>query len=312
MGLEVPNLSMTTYVVWTNHDHSFDFENKTIGIIGGGSSAIQIIPSLQKLTGTKLKCFIRSKTWISRPFGDAAMKTLGVTRTECEYVWSCMSSINSLTILVSQEQRQQFAENSRLYLDLRITIERDGNSVHALTHKDSATQKFVRDDLTALMKEKLAKKPPIFDSLLPGFSVACRRLTPGPGYLEALVADNVEFINTPIDRAESMAVILKDGQRKELDVLVCATGFHTSAPPPFTVTGRDGQTIHQKFNPFPETYLSLAIDGFPNYFMMLGPNAAIGTGPLTTMIERTGDYIIKCIRKLQKRAFLAWSPKSPG
>lgn len=58
--------------------------------------------------------------------------------------------------------------------------------------------------------------------------------------------------------------------------------------------------MKQKFEPYAETYLSLAIDGFPNYFMMLGPNAAVGTGTLTTMVEMTGDYIIKRVRKLQK------------
>ena len=66
------------------------------------------------------------------------------------------------------------------------------------------------------------------------------------------------------------------------------------------MAGVGGKKIAERFTPFPDTYLSLATDGFPNYFMMLGPNAAIGTGPLTPMIEAGGDYIIKCIRKMQK------------
>jgi hypothetical protein len=157
-----------------------------------------------------------------------------------------------------------------------------------------------REDFSAHMKERLGKNPHILKSLLPSFSVGCRRLTPGPGYLEALGEDNVDFVDTPIVRAEGKNLILENGEAVELDVLVCATGFQTSAPPPFAVAGRAGQTMKQKFEPYPETYLSLATDGFPNYFMMLGPNAAIGTGTLTTMMEMTGDYIIKCIRKLQK------------
>lgn len=51
-------------------DARYDFRDKKIGVIGGGSSAIQIVPSLQKLRGTKMTCFVRSKTWISNPFGD--------------------------------------------------------------------------------------------------------------------------------------------------------------------------------------------------------------------------------------------------
>lgn len=150
------------------------------------------------------------------------------------------------------------------------------------------------------MKERLSKKPEILETLLPGFSVGCRRLTPGPGYLEALVEDNVDFISTPIRKCLPIGVELTDGTTVQLDTLICATGFQASAPPPFDVVGRRGKTIAQKFTPFPQTYLSMATDGFPNYFMMLGPNSAIGTGSLTMMIENEGDYIIKCIRKMQK------------
>lgn len=68
----------------TDSKSSYDFKNKRIGVIGGGSSAIQIIPSLQKVPGTQLSCFIRSKTWISRPFGDVAMEKLGIQDTHCK------------------------------------------------------------------------------------------------------------------------------------------------------------------------------------------------------------------------------------
>lgn len=64
---------------------SITFEGKRIGIIGGGSSAIQIIPALERVCGTHLSCFIRSTTWISRPFGDSAMKTLGLGSTDCKF-----------------------------------------------------------------------------------------------------------------------------------------------------------------------------------------------------------------------------------
>ena len=171
-------------------------------------------------------------------------------------------------------------------------------------------QNFARDDFTKLMKKRLEKKPEILETLLPDFSVGCRRLTPGPGYLEALVEENVDFIHTPIRRLHPSAVELTDGTVIDLDVLVCATGFQASAPPPFAVVGRDNQTMVSKFHPYPETYLSLATDKFPNYFMMLGPNGAIGTGSLLMMIEMSGDYIIKCIRKMQKENIRSMEVKS--
>jgi cation diffusion facilitator CzcD-associated flavoprotein CzcO len=66
-----------------DHNSSFDYSNKRIGVIGGGSSAIQIVPQLQKLAGTHLSCFIRSKTWISTTFGASAMQKLGLDHEEC-------------------------------------------------------------------------------------------------------------------------------------------------------------------------------------------------------------------------------------
>jgi hypothetical protein len=161
-----------------------------------------------------------------------------------------------------------------------------------------------------MMKERLAKKPEIVDALTPSFAVGCRRLTPGPGYLEALVEDNVEFVSDKISSITPEGVVLETGRKVETDALVCATGFNTSSPPPFHVYGKNGISLQQRFTPYPETYLTVGIDGFPNFFMMLGPNSAIGSGSLTMMIETEGDYIIKCIRKLQKEDYASMAPKA--
>ena len=65
----------------------YDFRNKKIGVIGGGSSSIQIVPSLQKLEGVKMTCFVRSKTWISNPFGDISMQKLDLDPEVFECKW---------------------------------------------------------------------------------------------------------------------------------------------------------------------------------------------------------------------------------
>lgn len=286
---------------------SYNFENKRVGVIGGGSSVIQIIPSLQQVPGTHLSCYIRSKTWISRPFGDVAMEKLG-NETKCKSL-KHYTYVHRLTSIVSLEQKARFARDPEYYLHFRTIIERDANSVHSLTLKDSEFQKEAREDFTALISERLAGKPHILKSLLPSFSVGCRRLTPGPGYLKALVKDNIDFVDTLILKAHATGLVLENREQNELDVLVCATGFQALAPPPFTVTGTQGRMMKKKFEPYAETYLSVATDGFPNYFIILGPNAAISTGILTMIIEITGDYIIKCIRKLQKKNILKMEVK---
>jgi cation diffusion facilitator CzcD-associated flavoprotein CzcO len=129
-----------------------------------------------------------------------------------------------LTSAVTLEEKAKFSDDPDHYLEFRTILERDSNSVHSITLKDSPLQKLARDDFTALMAERLAKKPHILKSLLPSFGVGCRRLTPGPGYLEALVEDNVDFIDTPISEARKYGLLLANGEEIELDVLVCATG----------------------------------------------------------------------------------------
>jgi hypothetical protein len=175
--------------------------------------------------------------------------------------------------------------------------------IHAVSMKDSDIQLMAVEMSRAAMKDRLSSKPEIADFLIPTFGVGCRRPTPGPGYLEALVQPNVDFITDSIVQVTPVGVDIESGRQVELDCLVCATGFHTSTPPVFPVYGQGGLSLRERFKPYPEAYLSLAVDGFPNFFMMLGPNSGIGSGSLTMMLEAEGDYVVQCIRKLQKEDY---------
>lgn len=230
------------------------------------------------------------------------MKLLGIDHTLCEV--TCRqentATVTNTHLSVTEADRRQYFSDPERYRAFRKVIEADGNSVHSITLKGSEMQNGARAFFKQQMEARLAKKPEIADLLVPSFSVGCRRLTPGPGFLEALTEENVDFIPTKIARVNPDGIELADGRQVDIDVLICATGFQTSAPPPFPVVGPDGLTLASRFEPYPETYLSIATDGFPNFFMMLGPNSAIGSGSLTMMIESMGDYIVKCVRKLQK------------
>ncbi|KAK7995499.1 hypothetical protein PG990_014272 [Apiospora arundinis] len=282
---------------------NYDFKNKRIGVIGNGSSAIQIVPNLQKIEGTHLSCFVRSKTWITNPFGDAAMVKLGLDPKQLGF---------------SEEQRAEFAKNPEKFYAFRKVIEDDGNTIHEVSFRDSAMQRGALELFRTAMRERLAAKPEIADFLIPSFAIGCRRTTPGPGYLEALVESNVDFVTDGIGSINAKGVKLRSskdddngtGKQVDLDVLVCATGFQTASAPPFLIQGRGGQTLKDRFVPHPEAYLSVAADGFPNLFFMLGPNSAIGSGSLTRILESEGDYIVKCLRKLQREDYACMTVKA--
>ncbi|OTB00442.1 hypothetical protein M426DRAFT_324306 [Hypoxylon sp. CI-4A] len=275
-------------------NENYDFKNKRIGIIGNGSSGIQIFPSLQKIEGTQLSCFVRSKTWITNPFGENVMRKLGLDPTVLDF---------------SPEQLREFNEDPEKLFAFRKTIEVDGSTIHEISLRDSDMQRGAMEAFGASMKQRLAKKPEIANFLIPSFGIGCRRSTPGPGYLEALAEDNVDFVTDPIDAITETGVSLKSGREVPVDALVCATGFNTASAPPFPVYGRDNLSLEQRFTPYPVAYLSLAVDAFPNFFMMLGPNSAIGSGSLTVMLEKEGDYIVKCIRKMQKEDYASMTVK---
>lgn len=171
-------------------------------------------------------------------------------------------------------------------------------------------QKLFTNTFSESTRERLVDRPDLLKLFLPNFSLGCRRLTPGPGYLEALMKDNVRVYDSKISAIDATGLKLADGKHIDMDVLVCATGFNTTSIPPFEVVGKNGQSLAKRFDPFPETYLTMTVDGFPNYFTMVGPNSGIGAGSLTVLIEGQGDYIVKCIRKLQKEDYLWMMPKT--
>lgn len=150
------------------------------------------------------------------------------------------------------------------------------------------------------MKRRLSRKPEILDDLLPSFPPVCRRLTPGPGYLEALTDEKVDLITSKIVTVDATGILTEDGKHRPIDVLVCATGFDTTFTPRFPVIGRNGVSLADRWKDTPETYLSIATDGFPNYFISLGPNAALGEGNLLLLIEKSLDYFTECVKKMQR------------
>lgn len=273
-------------------NEEYDFENKRVGVVGTGSSAIQIVPGLQRISGTRVSNFARSRTWISPSFGQQLWDKHGFEGFE-----------------IPQDLKKKFEEEEGFYEKFRLAVEEDGNAIHGVTIKGTKIQIEAKEMFEKHMRERLKEHPEIFEKLVPDFSPGCRRLTPGPGYLEALTKENVEFVTSAITKVTEKGVVTEDGRTHELDALVCATGFHVSTAPPFPVLGSNGKSLKEKWSERPVTYLSHSIAGFPNMWTMLGPNAAIGSGSLTMMIESVGDYIVKAIRKVQKENIASMTVK---
>lgn len=94
-----------------------------------------------------------------------------------------------------------------------------------------------------LMAQRLSKKPELLEHFLPTFSPLCKRLTPGPGYLEALTEPNVDVIVDPIDRVTKTGILTQNGVQRDVDAIICATGFNTHFTNQFPIYGVDGKEL---------------------------------------------------------------------
>ncbi|KAI0275485.1 hypothetical protein BC834DRAFT_52296 [Gloeopeniophorella convolvens] len=280
-----------------------DWGDKVVGIVGNvrpvrpgllccvtsvlqGSSGIQIVSGLQPKVKSVIN-YARSKTWIAESFSVRKMLELvGRDPQSTDYVFT-------------DEDREKFKDPA-YYKEFRRAVESDLNSVSQATRRGSELQKIAAALFKAEMEKKVAARPELADKIIPQFSVCCRRLTPGPGYLEALCAENAVLETTAIKRVRPNGIELEDGRTQNLDVLVCATGFDVSYKFPFPVLGRGSTPLTTRWEKGAEAYLSMAVDGFPNLFFGGGPNSGVNSGSLLAIYERQVAYAISATLKLQR------------
>lgn len=122
--------------------------------------------------------------------------------------------------------------------------------------------------------------------IVPKWSVGCRRLTPGVGYLEALRSEKTEVVYGLIETVTETGVKVEGITEKSVDVLICATGFDTSYRPRFPIIGSTGKSLSDAWAEECRSYFGLAAPGFPNYFMFVGPNSPVANGTLLVAVGK--------------------------
>ncbi|KAI0091294.1 FAD/NAD-P-binding domain-containing protein [Irpex rosettiformis] len=272
-----------------------DVEGKRVGVIGNGSSGIQVVAAVHPKVKTLVN-YGRQKTWIAPDFG--------ITETKAQLGRDPSDTNQNFT-----PEELERLKNPEFAKKFRHALEHDINVFHMLSIRNSEMQKQAKAQFEAEMKSHLANKPELAEKMIPDFSVFCRRLTPGNGYLEALCSNNTTYETTPIKRITRTGVELKDGRRNDLDVLILATGFDVSYRYPFDVFGRNNIKLNDRWSPRAEAYMSIAVDGFPNMFLMYGPGSGLNTNSTISMLETQAMYIVKCVAKLQRERLKAMTPK---
>lgn len=160
------------------------------------------------------------------------------------------------------------------------------------------------------MTDKLKADAALCDKLIPKWEFGCRRITPGEGYLESLMQENVQAVASGVVKVTEDSVQSADGQTFQVDVIVCATGYEGSLLPRWRIVGRNGVDLRKEWTERPQSYLSLAARDMPNYFIFLGPNAVTGHGSLLEAVNWAAEYMVKWIRKLATENIKSIVPKS--
>ncbi|KAE9986270.1 hypothetical protein EG328_006273 [Venturia inaequalis] len=274
-----------------NWDPTVDFDDKVVGVIGTGSTSVQIVPQLQEVV-KNLQVYMRSPTWISPPFGAGVLVNDLQKGSEADP--------GQRQYKFSEEEKLRFRNDPEYHLDFRKRIEAEINGLFGMYQAGSEMSKHFRTVITEEMNRRMGPGHEELKSfIIPKWAPGCRRISPGDGYLEAMVQDNVTPVFSGIEKVTPDGILTQDGVEHKMDVLVCATGFQAAFKPAFKVIGKEGKSVDEDWINGPNMYMGVSAPRFPNYYTIVGPGSTWSNGTLLPSIETTIEYSIKMIKKIQ-------------
>ena len=254
-------------------DHSVALDGKRIGIIGTGSTGVQIVSALARRAG-KLIHFQRTAQWIM-PVENPAF---------------------------TEEQKAAFRNDPAL-------LHRMQNEPEYLANVERFTNAIVEVDSPGMAEieaivlanlENSVHDPQLRERLRPNYRAACKRLIYSPDYYQAIQHPNAALVDADIECIEPTGVRTRDGVLHELDVLVLATGFRADQfMRPMNVVGRNGLSLNEVWAKRPRALLAISIPDFPNLFMLNGPSGPVGNFSLIDVAEHQWTYIAQLIERLR-------------
>jgi cyclohexanone monooxygenase len=253
-------------------DHSVPLAGARVALLGTGSTASQLVPELAEVAG-RVYSVQRSPTWI-------------LPKPDRRY---------------TRRERWMFAHvpfAKRLYRT-RLWLRSEAN-ISVIEQGSEKTREFTALALGLLEKtigdEELRRK------LTPEHPMGCKRLVFSSDYLPALSRPNVEVLASPARCLRARSLVTEDGTERDVDVVVCATGYAAADYlGELDVRGEGGTTLRDVWRDGPHAYLGMAVPGFPNFFMLYGPNTNVGSNSVIFMLEAQARYIVKALKYMRRK-----------
>jgi len=251
-------------------DHRHDLTGERVAVIGTGASSIQLIPRIQPEVG-RLHVFQRTPPWV------VAHRDRATTAAE-RWLYRRFP--------VAQRAVRAFVYASRELFVPRLMHPRAGSLPERMAQRHLAEQ---------------VPDPQLRAKLTPDYRIGCKRVLISNEYYPALGQPNVELVTDSIRAVTPRGIVTADGAEREVDAIVLGTGFHvTDMPVAEWIRGRAGLTLAEVWRGSPQAHVGTTVAGFPNLFMLVGPNTGLGHNSIVFMIESQLNYVLDCLRYMDR------------
>jgi cation diffusion facilitator CzcD-associated flavoprotein CzcO len=251
-------------------DHSVDLDGKNVAVVGTGASSIQFVPQIVPRAG-QLYLFQRTPAWI----------------------------VPRMDFPVAEKWKQRFRRYPVVMRAFRQLIfwRQEFRVLGFLGNR------FVRGKATEIATRHLEKQisdPKLRAALKPSYELGCKRVLVSDDFYPALTRANVELVTDGIAEVRRHSIVTVDGVERPIDVLVFGTGFRATEPLiGMRLVGRGGVEIHDAWRERMSAYLGVTVSGFPNLFLLLGPNTGLGHNSVVLMIEAQVRYVMSCLELMK-------------
>jgi cation diffusion facilitator CzcD-associated flavoprotein CzcO len=260
-------------------DHDYNLSGKRVAVIGTAASGTQLIPRIAPLV-EELYVYQRSPNWII-----PRINRVYAPWEKALFRINLIARIHRFLLYIAHEL-------NRLSFNPGGLMARIGRMLAEFHLRHQVADKRLRDRLR------------------PRYPFGCKRVLLSNDYYPTLLRRNVELIDKAIQRIDQNGIITADGERRDVDAIICATGFDVKNMLSIKIEGLDGCVLDQVWGREPQAYRGVMVANFPNLFLLLGPNSGQGHTSAILFIEAQVNYTLQCIQAIikQKKRFLAVKP----
>ncbi|MDT7807752.1 MAG: hypothetical protein QOJ70_1565 [Acidobacteriota bacterium] len=260
-------------------NHDYDLAGRRVAVIGTGASAIQFVPEIQPIV-ERLHVFQRTPPWIM-PRPDRALSR-GERRVFRRFPTAQRAARGGIYLL-----RELLIFGFR-HLRLSKLVER-----MALRHLERSVPDLV-----------------LRARLTPRYAIGCKRILVSNDYLPALTRPNVELVTEGIAEVREHSIVGVDGVERPVDTIIFGTGFRVTDPPLAAhVRGRGGMTLDETWAGSPRAHVGTTVAGFPNLFILMGPNTGLGHTSVLLMLEAQIEHLLSALGYMRERGVTALEPR---